>query len=309
MICKTVAVSALFGLSGGIPSTYAKDAKGFRGYVWDHFGKAVLKARVTVNGHRLQTDSQGRFFLPHDELKGVDAVFVTVESTFYENNELTPPYRWEVNFGQLFAYGTGEENVAIRPRTPGAVGGRVLSVDGQPIAGAKVAAHVSVGDLVCSGLWRVGAPVQTDAEGRFFIPKLYAFNDYMLRVEVTGYERKWSNWVHVRCVTRIPQWAGGPYLDTPGLIGAPDMVEIRLREAPAVVAGKVVDSEGAPVPETRVLLGHHGEDGDTKTDSNGNFQINSLLPEQEVHVRAPPGPTVKTKAGTTNLHLVIERSP
>jgi hypothetical protein len=308
-----VAVSALFSLSGGIQSAYANDMKGFRGYVCDYSGKPVPNAKVTANGHRLETDSQGRFLLPHDQLKGVDTVFVTVEPTFFENTEGISPYRWEVNFGGLFAYVTGEEYVTIRPRPPGAVSGRVLSVDGKPIAGAKVSAYINVGNLVCSGLQRVGEPVQTDSQGRFFIPKLYASHDYRLRVEVTGYERKWGDWVHVRCVTRIPQWAGGADdLDTPGLIrppGAPEMVEIRLRDAPAVVAGKVVDPEGKPVPKARVLLGHHGDDGYTETDTNGNFQIDSLLPDQEVQLWAPPGPTVKAKAGTTDLRLVIERRP
>jgi len=308
----TVFVAILLNLSVTIQPASADEAKGFRGYVCNYSGKPVPNTKVTANGHRLETDSRGKFFLPHDRLKGVNTVFVTVEPTFFENTEGNPPYRWEVNFGGLFAYVTGEEYVTIRPRPPGAVGGRVLSVDGKPIAKAKVSADVNVGNLVCSGLERVGEPVRTDSQGRFFIPKLYALNDYRLRVEVTGCERKWGDWVHVRCVTRIPQWASGAdHLDTPGLIrppGAPEMVEIRLRDAPAVVAGKVVDPEGKPVPKARVLLGHHGDDGYTETDTNGNFQIDSLLPNQEVQVWAPPGPTVKTKAGTMDLRLVIERA-
>jgi len=277
---------ALFYLGGTIQSAMAAiEAKGFRGYVCNDAGKPVPDAKVAVNGHRVAVDAQGRFFLPHEKLKYDRTAFVTVEATF-ENAERNPPYRWEVNYAGLFDYATGEERVTIQPRMPGVLGGRVLSADGKPIAGATVSADISVGLLVCTGHMRVREPVQTDAEGRFRIPKLYANNDYLLRIEAAGYERKWSGWIHVRS-------------------GEPELVDIRLREAPAFVAGKVVDAQGNPVANARVLLGHGCcPDATTETDAQGNFRIDSLLVEQQVELWAS-GTTVKTNAGANNIRIVI----
>jgi hypothetical protein len=280
-----LAAWALLNLGGtGQSATPAAEAKGLRGWVCDDSGKPVLNAKVAVNYHPLETDRQGRFFLPHEKLKYERTAFVTVETTF-ENKERNPPYRWEVVYARVLDYVTGQENVTVRPRIPGVLGGRVLSVAGKPIAGASVAAHINVGELVCTGLHQVREPVQTDPQGRFRIPRLYPDNDYQVRVEVPGYERKWTGWLHVRS-------------------GEPARVDIRLREAPAFVAGKVVDAQGRPLAETRVVLGHLCcADAVTNTDTEGNFRIESLLPEQEV-VLWVNGTTVKTKAGTDHLRIV-----
>jgi hypothetical protein len=135
---------------------------------------------------------------------------------------------------------------------------------------------------------RVREPVQTDQEGHFLIPKLYAYNDYILRIEVAGYERKWTDWIHV-CY-------GQPGLNRVRP-GESESVEIRLREAPAFAAGRVVDAKGNLAPKTRVLLGHLClPDTSTETDAKGNFRIDSLFPDQEVELWFQ-GTTVKAKAG------------
>jgi hypothetical protein len=262
----------------------ADEAKGLRGFICDDLGKPVPSAKVAVNFRPVEVDAQGRFFLPHDKLKYDRTALVTVEATF-ENPERNPPLRWEVNAARLIDYASGEESVTVRPRIPGALEGRVLSVDGKPIAGATLSAHINVGLLNCHGTQRVREGVQTDAEGRFRIPKLYADNDYLLRVEAQGYERKWTEWMRVRA-------------------GWPSPVDIRLRNAPGAVAGKVVDAQGKPVVKTRVVMGHLCiPDAVTETDAEGHFRIDSLLPEQTVDLWAS-GKTVKTKAGTENLVIV-----
>ena len=143
----------------------------------------------------------------------------------------------------------------------GALGGRVLSVDSQPIAGATVSAYISDGDFSQRGFHPIGEPVKTDPKGRFLISKLYANNDYLLHIEVAGYERKWTDWMHVRS-------------------GVPEPVAIRLREAPASVAGKVVDAQGSPVAKARVQLRYpdsKGADASTETDAEGTFRIDGLF--------------------------------
>ena len=287
-----VAALALFNLGGTIQSaTAADEAKGFRGYVCDDSGKPVPNAKVAVNYHPVETDAQGRFFVPHEKLKYDRTVLVTAEATF-ENKERTPPYRWEVNYASLFDYAAGEENVTIRPRVPGALGGRVLSVDGRPIAGATVSADINVGAKVSTHHMRVREPVQTDPAGRFRIPKLYAANDYLVHVEAAGYERKWTGWLHVRP-------------------GEPEPLDIHLREAPASVAGRVVDAQGSPVAKARVQL-HHPKfkdaDAITETDAEGNFRFDSLFTDQAVELRVS-GTTVQTKAGATDLRIVIRQKP
>jgi uncharacterized GH25 family protein len=280
---------ALFNLSGTIQSaTAADEAKGFRGYVCDDLGKPVPNAKVAVNYHPVKTDSQGRFFVPHEKLKhdGGRSAFVTVEATL-ENKERPRLRPWEANYAGCFHYVTGEENVTIQPHGPVVLGGRVLSVDGKAIPGATVSANISNGGLTQFGLGRVREPVKTDQEGHFRIPKLYDNNDYWVRIEVAGYERKWMDPIRIGCRDAEP-------------------VDIHLREAPASVAGRVVDAQGSPVAKARVQLRYPNSkdpDATAETDAEGNFRIDSLFTDQEVELWAN-GTTVKTKAGTSNLRIV-----
>jgi protocatechuate 3,4-dioxygenase beta subunit len=267
------------------PASAPAEGKGFRGFVCDDRGTPVPNAKVRVNFQPVQVDTQGRFFLPQDKLKFERTALVTVEATF-ENPERNPPYRWEVSFARVFDYASGDENVTIRPRVPGALAGRVLTVDGQPIAGAMISAHMSVGLLNCHGTHPVGEAIQTDAEGRFRVPRLYANHDYLLRLEARGYERKWTEWVHVRS-------------------GEPVGVDFRLRNAPGTVAGRVLDALGKPVAKARVVMGHLCiPDAIVETDAAGRFRIDSLLPEQAVDLWVN-GKTVKAKAGNENLVVVV----
>jgi hypothetical protein len=263
----------------------ANEAKGLRGFVCDDQGKPVPNAKTAVNFRPVEIDAQGRFFLAHEKLKFERTVLVTVEAMF-ENPERNPPYRWEVMSARLFDYASGEENVTVRPRVPGALAGRVHSAEGKPIGGSVISAHMNVGLLTCHGTQRVREPVRTDADGRFRIPRLYADHDYLLRVEAPGYQRKWTEWKQVRT-------------------GEPVPVDICLSNAPGAVAGKVVDALGQPVVKARVMMGHPCiPDAITETDAEGQFRIDSLLPEQAVHLLVN-GKTVKTKAGTGNLRIVV----
>ena len=283
-----VAALAVFNLSGTIQSaTAADEAKGFRGYVCDNSYRPVPNAKGAVNYHPVETDAQGRFFVPHEKLKhdGGRSAVVTVEATLgVKDRPLMRPS--EANFAGCFNYLTGEENVTIRLGPPLALGGRVLSVDGKAIPGATVSAHIGNGGLTQCGLTLVREPVKTDQEGHFRIPRLYDNNDYWVRIEVAGYERKTTGPIHIG------------YRDA-------EPVDIRLREAPASVAGRVVDAQGRPVAKARVLLGSLlCPDASTETDAEGNFRFDSLFTDQEVQLWGYGGTTVKAKAGTSNLRIV-----
>ncbi len=81
-------------------------------------------------------------------------------------------------------------------------------------------------------------------------------------------------------------------------------MDIRLRDAPAALAGKVIDPLGKPVVRARVIMGHPCiPDATTETDLAGHFRIDSLLPEQSVDLWVN-GKSVKTKSGTDNLVVV-----
>ncbi len=289
-----LAALALFNLGGAIHSATAEDqAKGFRGFVCDDSCQPVPHAKVTVNYRPVETDAQGRFFVPHEKPKhdGGRTAFVTVEATL-EIKDRPRMHPWEANFAGWFHYVTGEENVTIQLHPPLALGGRALSVDGKAIPGATVSANISNGGLSQIGLAQVREPVKTDAEGRFRIPKLYDNNDYWLRIEVVGYERKLTDPIHLG------------YRDA-------EAADIRLREASAFVAGKVVDAQGRPVPKVEVMLGSLlYTEATTKTDAEGNFRFDSLFPDQAVELWVYGNlPTLKAKAGTSNLRLVIRHRP
>jgi hypothetical protein len=284
-----VAALALFNLGGTIQSaTAADEAKGFRGYVCDDSFRPVPNAKGAVNYHPVETDAQGRFFVPHEKLRhdGGRTAFVTVEATLgVKDRPLMRPS--EANFAGCFNYLTGEENVTIRLDPPLALGGRVLSVDGKAIPGATVSACMSDGGLSQFGLRLAREPVKTDQEGRFRIPRLYDNNDYWVRIEVAGYERKTTGPIHIG------------YRDA-------EPVDIRLREAPASVAGRVADAQGRPVAKAWVQLRYpkfKDAEAITETDAEGNFRFDSLFPDQEVELWVN-GTAMKTKAGTTNLRIV-----
>lgn len=289
-----LAALALFNLSGTIQSaTAADEARGFRGYVCDDSYRPVPNAKVAVNFHPMETDAEGRFFVPHEKLKGARTAFVTVEATL-EIKDRPRMRPWEANFAGCFHYVTGEENVTIQPHNPVALGGRVLAVDGKAIPGATVSAHIGNGGLTQIGLELAREPVKTDQEGHFRIPRLYDNNDYWVRIEVAGYERKTTGAIHIG------------YRDA-------EPVDIHLREAPASVAGKVVDAQGNPVAKAQVLLSHSEHvsiavEASSETDAEGNFRIESLFADEEVWLWVN-GTTMKTKAGTSNLRIVIGRKP
>lgn len=270
------------------PVLAASEAKGLRGYVCDELGKPVPYPVVKVNLRNVESDANGRFFLPHEKLKAEKTALVTVEAE-YANKERNPPLRWPVNYAGIFDIATGEESISVRPRMPTAISGTVLSTDGKPISEATVWAEINVGGLVCTGHLRIREPVKTDAGGRFRISNLYANNDYLLRVEANAYERKWTGWIHARS-------------------GQQEPVEIRLRQAPAFIEGKVVDIQGNPISHTRVLIGHLCcPDAKTETDANGSFRIGSFLADQEVEVWSE-GTTVKARTGTNSLRIVAKKS-
>jgi RNA polymerase sigma-70 factor (ECF subfamily) len=183
--------------------------------------------------------------------------------------------------------------------------GRVLDVDGNPVADARIW-------LSCSGTWRVGWDVgHSNADGTFTVP---------LRGHQYIGARKEG---HVPSYMRAVAANDGPFRD----------LVLDLRGAAARVHGVVSDSRGAPVPWATVLVGPPG--GGTvpngtqvsqrtepnpqrlTTDASGAFTANEAPPRTgnnwagTLQIWAPSfGPLASgytAEAGkTTELALVLE---
>lgn len=243
----------------GQASTEQADGKGLRGFVCDQEGKPIAEANVVVNlGRKLKASRDGAFFVPHREIERQGPVLLVTVRCDRDGKELC--------CRRFVDYVTGRENMTFRLRDSVTVTGRVLSTDGRPIEGAEVRTYMDVGDLTCHGTAPAAKAVNSDERGRFHVPGLYPDARYTCWVVIRGWERKWSESIAV---------ANRQQLN--------DRLEVRLREAPGVVAGKVVDEIGKPVAESRVIVGHPCiADAISVTDEQGRFRIEDLVPGEEV---------------------------
>jgi len=145
---------------------------------------------------------------------------------------------------------------------------------------------MDVGDLTCHGTAPAARAVHADKRGRFQVPALYPDARYTCWIVIRGWERKWSDWIAV------------------GNRQVRDRLDVRLREAPGVVAGKVVDENGKPVAKSRVILGHPCiADAICVTDEQGRFGIEDLVPGEEVTLCVRWN-FQKVKVGDENVVLV-----
>lgn len=263
----------------GEESIDQRDGKGLRGFVCDHEGEPMSDAHVVINlGLKLTASKDGTFFTPHREIERQGPRLLVAVRCDRDGKELC--------CRQFVNYVTGRENVTLILREGVVIVGRVLSTDGRPIEGAEVRTYMDVGGLTCHGTAPAAKAVHTDRRGRFRVPGLYPDTRYRCWVVTRGWERKWSDWIAV----------GTRPLD--------DRVEVRLREAPGVVAGRVADESGKPVAQSRVILGHPCiADAICVTDAQGRFRIEDLVPGEEVTLSVRWN-FQKVKVGDENVVLV-----
>jgi hypothetical protein len=256
------------------------ESKGFHGSVCDAAGKPIASARVRVNLHfKKTTGADGAFFVPNKELERSPGILlVLVEARVNEK---------ELRCARFVDYATGKENATFRLSRSARINGKVLSSDGKPVKGAKLRALINVGDLTCHGTHPITGPIETNESGGFEIADLYPDTRYMLQVRAPGYERKTTDWIPVS----IRPLCG--------------RLEILLREAPGFIAGRVVDKKGKPMANTNVVLGHPCIPDDVcKTDSDGKFRLDNLVPGDEVSISVNWN-FQKVKVGTEDVVIVF----
>ncbi len=294
-ICRTSLVAALLVLpawlaaSGGNGTAPAEvegnghvaEAAGLRGFVCDRGGKGFSGATVFANRTKAKVAEDGTFFVPHKGLRRGGTRLIILAYGELDGKKL--------KCARFIDYVTGKENVTLRLEPSASLGGHIVSPEGGPVAGAMVSALMNAGGLTCHGTMPVGKPVQTDEKGRFDLDDLYPNMRYKLWIVCPGSERKITEWIAVE--QRGPR----------------DKIEVVLREAPGFVAGRVVDENGGPVPNARVILGSPCIPGAISVaDAEGGFRIDNLLPGKEVTLRVGRN-SHKVKVGATDLVLATQR--
>jgi len=155
--------------------------------------------------------------------------------------------------------------VAIRLAKACCVKGRVVDVEGQPIAGAKVLAYVAMSDRG----YHPRGKAETDGQGHYQIAGIPPNCRGHVTASAEGYARRSIG------DRRFPAGA---------LLDIEDTV---LLKTDSFVAGKVTDLDGNPVPGVRVSCygpgcGHKS----TVTDSQGRYRVEGVPKTKVLTVRA-----------------------
>lgn len=212
----------------------AAPAADFAGRVIDATGEPIAKARLAlrlearlfaaagieplglwddVPGWRTTSDENGLFALP--DLAGGPGVRLEVEATGFQPRRL-----------ELSPRGDPALEVALEAvGGPSDVRGVVLGPDGRPFEGAQV----SLGVLV----------VRTAYDGSFTLPRE---SQRSFEQDESGVWRPRNGWLTALAPGFLP--ARMPIADLPE-----EPVVLTLGPAPLTIAGRVVDAEGAPLPD------------------------------------------------------------
>jgi hypothetical protein len=187
---------------------------------------------------------------------------------------------------------------------------RVLAPSGEPLAGREVEVmlvRAVAGGSVGSG----GNSVRTDSAGFVSVPLTGAWGEgARLSVEVR---------------LRSPDGEdleGSIEISHPLTHGVNELGDVRLRETPVLLAGRVLEANGKPVARAAVLIEHvqtpgtgrEGRRGSATmyTDSDGRFVHEGESSGESLQVRADspahlPSSPVVVVAGTRGLEIVLEQ--
>ena len=229
------------------------------------------------------------------EAKGYMRWWSDQAKNLWERQSISKPdLKWQRNFDDLtFDVQPGMNPVTIAVEQGVRIRGRVIDPDGNPVVGATVAPALTGTGNSLTGDTRFS--VTTKADGRFtiWLPASHeAKYNLVAHDGKYGQTRKWANGV-------LP-----PISTTPGQ--QIDAVELQLTR-PAIVRGKVVDSNGKPVAGRDVRaeavdkLENRYYDPTTTTKEDGTFELPFIRPgDQYIQVApfwliAEQGPPASTK--------------
>jgi hypothetical protein len=261
-------------LSGVAVDESGAPASGATIYVGERFARAP----VTI-------DATGRW-----SVTGLRAGNVPISTSTGEGQEwsLVTPQQVKLPHNQAL-------KLVLRRLNLVAATGRVLSPQGEPIAGAQVSAQILTPIGNDGMLQSREARVTSRDDGAFTVGNLRPDDRIStLTVKKPGYVYS----------------TGGKVTNEKGSFGISDVVLAKLEGR---LAGRVLGNNGAPVPGAKVLVPEGGAAALTETDKDGRFSLQSL-PDGEVTVLAfASGMTgqVKTRAtnSTSNADIDLQLAP
>lgn len=195
----------------------------------------------------------------------------------------------------------------------GKIVGRVLDLEGVPIAGAAVGRSTSGSILSLTGLWE-----HTDAQGAFEYDGLVLDRATWLNVEASGFtgaDRQSSQLASGEearpLVFRLARNQTAPQAGTAVRGDAPRPGSSRVRNVTGVVFGP----DKKPVARAKVRWGPHEDSNtiETKTDAEGRFRLSPVSSESNVVWVVPedgplaPGVATAAAGGDQDVQIELEK--
>jgi hypothetical protein len=216
----------------------------------------------------------------------------------------------QVTAGPTLAGETVEVSLRLGEATPRWTA-RLLDAEGKPLRERGVAL-ARIGGRGMTEYALRNPSRSTDAEGRLTVDLGSSTGrlEYEIRVPHEGAESPTGF---------DPEWMGEVTIDAvaPGPGAVIDAGDVRLRRAPLLAAGTVVDVQGRPLAGASVRSSVRGGSVPTsrtlRTDENGAFRLHGPLPDGELRIGASktgyePAAVVTVTPGAEHLRFVLERA-
>lgn len=256
-----------------------------RGVVCDGSGKPVEGAQLRLqpmSQKAVNTDANGQFEMPWDRRMwgGGDIPFHIVVQAKKENLGWTGPVEEETN----------QIDIKLTPAVT--YTGRVVDSNGKAIAEAKITLMARFGNY---GSNLGDEQVKSDKEGRFELKCVPQGLKCSVSAQADGYGKE-------QVETESDDAVDGRL----------DVGELRLRDAPLMVTGIVVDVNDTPVANVRLYCYGRGqpERSNVTTDTKGRFIIDKVCEgELQISANSDGQPyrygSVRTEGGATDVKIVI----
>ena len=160
--------------------------------------------------------------------------------------------------------------IKIILRTSASIKGKIVNKEGKGLTSSTIQCMLRLGNrgIFVTGAGYPGWTAAIDKEGNFLLDGLFGNQTYYVMAQASGYGQETKQNIYL---------AYGQVFDTGTIL---------LKDADTFIDGKVLDEEGNPQPNARVLAHGDGQQHrDTTSNKDGTFHIEGLV-EGKVNINA-----------------------
>ena len=244
--------------------------------------KAAVSLFPTFSQAEKQTDAEGRFSMTFDPRQ---------MGSSGEGGPIVVARALARNLAVAVDLEEGATNASVHLEAALTLAGRITDADGKPLTNAQAQVWFHTARMSSN----LGAPVRTDAEGRFEIKALPQSRQYTVGASAKGFGQEQRNL---------------PALDTP--TNRIELEPFQLVRANLRIAGVVLDDDDKPV--ARASIYSHGEkqpNQSAQTDAKGQFTMDKVCPgpiQLSVNNRSGGYASATAEGGDTNIVVRMSSS-